>query len=155
MDGVNEQILGVNGLPSDRQWRKFPKIFWVWHSLPVVMESLFFWENFEAMITKIETYVEKMNIFVRMKKKLTLLVDADLVDRMKRRVSVDGQSLSAVVEQFFAQQLSNRNTAPPTPSNSDADEFIVKFGGLISGYATLSDAQIQEMVNQERLKKHS
>jgi hypothetical protein len=119
------------------------------------MESLFFWENFEAMITKVETYVEKMNIFVRMKKKLTLLVDADLVDRMKQRVSVDGQSLSAIVEQFFAQQLSNRNTAPRIPSNSDADEFIVKFGGLISGYATLSDAQIQELVYQERLKKHS
>ena len=119
------------------------------------MESLYFLENFEAMITKVETYVEKLNIFVRMKKKLTLLVDADLVDRMKRRVSADGQSLSALVEQFFAQQLSNRNTAPPTPSNSDADEFIVKFGGLISGYATLSDAQIQELVYQERLKKHS
>ncbi|MEY4192241.1 MAG: hypothetical protein RJA00_472 [Bacteroidota bacterium] len=154
MERVNGRILFVDGLPSDRHWRKFPKIFLGWHSLSVAMESLFFLVNFEEMITKVETYVEKMNIFVRMKKKLTLLVDADLVERMKRRVSADGQSLSAMVEQFFAQQLSNQKIAPPSPSDSDADEFIIKFGGLISRYAALSDAQIKEMVYQERLKKH-
>ncbi|MEY3717540.1 MAG: hypothetical protein RL285_1415 [Bacteroidota bacterium] len=143
MERVNGRILFVNGLRSDRHWRKSPKVFLGWHSLSVAMESLFFRVNFESMITKVETYVEKMDIFVRMKKKLTLLVDADLVERMKRRVSADGQSLSAMVEQFFAQQLSNQKIA-----------FIIKFGGLISRYAALSDAQIKEMVYQERLKKH-
>jgi hypothetical protein len=105
-----------------------------------MMESMIFEVNFELMIIKAETYVEKMTKFVYMKNKLTLLVDSLLVERMK---------------QFFAHQLSNRNVANSATYDIDADEFIAKFGGLLSGFETHSDAQIQELVHQERLKKHS
>jgi hypothetical protein len=35
------------------------------------------------------------------------------------------------------------------------DTFIEKFGGIASSLGSLSDAEIQEMVFMERLKKHS
>ncbi|MFM6952495.1 MAG: DUF6364 family protein [Bacteroidota bacterium] len=85
-----------------------------------------------------------------MKKKLTLSVDEQLVERMKALVSSSGLSLSAVVEQFFAQQLSRVSETKETQVQSSEDPFISKFGGIISGYGTLTDAEIREMVYSAR-----
>lgn len=111
--------------------------------------------NFVVMITKAETYVEKMTTFVRMKRKLTLLVDTQLVERMKLLVAANGQSLSAVVEQFFVQQLSKGRDVVEKAEVSDDDVFIAKFGGIASGLGNLTDAEIRDLVYTERMKKHS
>lgn len=107
------------------------------------------------MILKMWLYVDKLYKFVRMKKKLTLLVDTQLVERMKLLVATNGQSLSAVVEQFFAQQLSKERGAVEKPEVSDDDVFIAKFGGIATGMGNLTDAEIRDLVYTERIKKHS
>ena len=107
------------------------------------------------MILKMWLYVDKLYKFVRMKKKLTLLVDTQLVERMKLLVATNGQSLSAVVEQFFAQQLSKERGAVEKPEVSDDDVFIAKFGGIATGMGNLTDAEIRDLVYMERIKKHS
>ena len=107
------------------------------------------------MILKRWLYVDKLHKFVRMKKKLTLLVDTQLVERMKLLVATNGQSLSAVVEQFFAQQLSKERGVVENPEVSDDDVFIAKFGGIATGMGNLTDAKIRDLVYMERIKKHS
>jgi hypothetical protein len=107
------------------------------------------------MILKMWLYVDKLYKFVRMKKKLTLLVDTQLVERMKLLVATNGQSLSAVVEQFFAQQLSKERGVVENPEVSDDDVFIAKFGGIATGMGNLTDAEIRDLVYMERIKKHS
>jgi hypothetical protein len=107
------------------------------------------------MILKRWLYVDKLHKFVRMKKKLTLLVDTQLVERMKLLVATNGQSLSAVVEQFFAQQLSKERGVVENPEVSDDDVFIAKFGGIATGMGNLTDAEIRDLVYMERIKKHS
>lgn len=107
------------------------------------------------MILKMWLYVDKLYKFVRMKKKLTLLVDTQLVERMKLLVATNGQSLSAVVEQFFAQQLSKERGVVENPEVSDDDVFIAKFGGIATGMGNLTDAEIRDLVYTERIKKHS
>ena len=107
------------------------------------------------MILKRWLYVDKLYKFVRMKKKLTLLVDTQLVERMKLLVATNGQSLSAVVEQFFAQQLSKERGVVENPEVSDDDVFIAKFGGIATGMGNLTDAEIRDLVYTERIKKHS
>ena len=107
------------------------------------------------MILKMWLYVDKLYKFVRMKKKLTLLVDTQLVERMKLLVATNGQSLSAVVEQFFAQQLSKQRGVVENPEVSDDDVFIAKFGGIATGMGNLTDAEIRDLVYTERMKKHS
>ena len=107
------------------------------------------------MILKMWLYVDKSYKFVRMKKKLTLLVDTQLVERMKLLVATNGQSLSAVVEQFFAQQLSKEGGVVENPEVSDDDVFIAKFGGIATGMGNLTDAEIRDLVYMERIKKHS
>jgi hypothetical protein len=107
------------------------------------------------MILKRWIYVDKLHKFVRMKKKLTLLVDTQLVERMKLLVATNGQSLSAVVEQFFAQQLSKERGVVENPEVSDDDVFIAKFGGIATGMGNLTDAEIRDLVYMERIKKHS
>jgi hypothetical protein len=100
-------------------------------------------------------YVEKVCKFVRMKKKLTLLVDTQLIERMKLLVATNGQSLAAVVEQFFAQQLSKERGVVENPEVSDDDVFIAKFGGIATGMGNLTDGEIRDLVYRERIKKHS
>ncbi len=100
-------------------------------------------------------YVDKFNKFVRMKKKLTLLVDSVLVDRMKEHAASRELSISALVEQFFAQQLSHKPLITGPNNAMEDDTFIEKFGGIASSLGSLSDAEIQEMVFMERLNKHS
>ena len=107
------------------------------------------------MILKMWLYVDKLYKFVRMKKKLTLLVDTQLVERMKLLVATNGQSLSAVVEQFFAQQLSKERGVVENPEVSDDEVFIAKFGGIATGMGNLTDAEIRDLVYMERIKKHS
>jgi hypothetical protein len=107
------------------------------------------------MILKMWLYVDKLYKFVRMKKKLTLLVDTQLVERMKLLVATNGQSLSAVVEQFFAQQLSKQRGVVKNPEVSDDDVFIAKFGGIATGMGNLTDAEIRDLVYTEQIKKHS
>lgn len=107
------------------------------------------------MILKRWLYVDKLHKFVRMKKKLTLLVDTQLVERMKLLVATNGQSLSALVEQFFAQQLSKERGVVENPEVSDDDVFIAKFGGIATGMGNLTDAEIRDLVYMERIKKHS
>lgn len=108
-----------------------------------------------CMILKMWLYVDKLYKFVRMKKKLTLLVDTVLVDRMKEHAASRELSISSLVEQFFAQQL----LYMPVPIDSidacEDDAFIAKFGGIASSLGSLSDVEIQEWVFMERLKKHS
>lgn len=100
-------------------------------------------------------YVENIAKFVRMKKKLTLLVDTQLVERMKLLVATNGQSLSVVVEQFFAQQLSKERGIVERPEVSNDDVFIAKFGGIVTGMGHLTDPEIRDLVYSERMKKHS
>jgi len=82
------------------------------------------------------------------------LVDTQLVERMKLLVATNGQSLSAVVEQFFAQQLSRDKVIVEKPEVSDDDVFIAKFGGIASGMGNLTDAEIRDLIYTERMKKH-
>jgi hypothetical protein len=107
------------------------------------------------MILKMWLNVDELYKFVRMKKKLTLLVDTQLVERMKVLVATNGQSLSAVVEQFFAQQLSKERGDIEKPEVSDDDVFIAKFGGIATGMGNLTDGEIRDLVYTERIKKHS
>jgi hypothetical protein len=109
---------------------------------------------FAFMIPGRLLYVGNITKFARMKKKLTLLVDAQLVERMKLLVATNGQSLSAVVEQFFAQQLSRDRFIVEKPEVSDDDVFIAKFGGIASGMGNLTDAEIRDLIYTERMKKH-
>jgi hypothetical protein len=109
---------------------------------------------FAFMILERLLYVVNIAKFARMKKKLTLLVDTQLVERMKLLVATNGQSLSAVVEQFFAQQLSRDKVIVEKPEVSDDDVFIAKFGGIASGMGNLTDAEIRDLVYTERMKKH-
>ena len=109
---------------------------------------------FAFMIPERLLYVGNITKFVRMKKKLTLLVDTQLVERMKLLVATNGQSLSAVVEQFFAQQLSRDKVIVEKLEVSDDDVFITKFGGIASGMGNLTDAEIRDLVYTERMKKH-
>ena len=110
---------------------------------------------FAFMIPGRVLYVESIAKFARMKKKLTLLVDTQLVERMKLLVATNGQSLSAVVEQFFAQQLSKERGIVEKSEVSDDDVFIAKFGGIATGMGNLTDAEIRDLVYTERMKKHS
>ena len=107
------------------------------------------------MILQNNMYVEKLCKFVRMKKKLTLLVDAVLIDRMKEHAAARELSMSLLVEQFFAQQLSHKERLEGSIELSEEDRFISKFGGIASDFGSMSDAEIQELVFLERLKKHS
>ena len=106
------------------------------------------------MIPERLLYVGNITKFARMKKKLPLLVDTQLVERMKLLVATNGQSLSAVVEQFFAQQLSRDKVIVEKPEVSDDDVFIAKFGGIASGMGNLTDAEIRDLIYTERMKKH-
>jgi hypothetical protein len=107
------------------------------------------------MILKRWIYVDKLYKFVRMKKKLTLLVDAVLIDRMKEHAAARELSMSLLVEQFFAQQLSHKERLEASIELSGEDRFISKFGGIASDFGAMSDAEIKELVFLERLKKHS
>lgn len=90
-----------------------------------------------------------------MKKKLTLLVDTQLVERMKEHAASRELSISSLVEQFFAQQLSKERGVVENPEVSDDDVFIAKFGGIATGMGNLTDAEIRDLVYTERIKKHS
>jgi hypothetical protein len=107
------------------------------------------------MILKRWIYVDKLYKFVRMKKKLTLLVDTQLIERMKLLVATNGQSLSAVVEQFFAQQLSKERGVVEKPEVSDDDVFIAKFGGIATGMGNLTDGEIRDLVYTQRIQRHA
>jgi hypothetical protein len=107
------------------------------------------------MILQNNMYVEKLCKFVRMKKKLTLLVDGELIDRMKEHAAARELSMSLLVEQFFAQQLSHKERLEGSIELSGEDRFIFKFGGIASDFGSMSDAEIKELVFLERLKKHS
>ena len=110
---------------------------------------------FAFMIPGRVLYVENIAKFARMKKKLTLLVDTQLVERMKLLVATNGQSLSAVVEQFFAQQLSKERGIVEKPEVSDDDVFIAKFGGIATGMGNLTDTEIRDLVYTERIQRHA
>jgi hypothetical protein len=90
-----------------------------------------------------------------MKKRLTLLVDEQLVERMKLLVSNNGLSLAAVVEQFFAQQLAREAEALETSVKTTDDAFIAKFGGILSDYSALTDLEIREMIYSDRIQNHA
>jgi hypothetical protein len=84
-----------------------------------------------------------------------LLVDAVLIDRMKEHAAARELSMSLLVEQFFAQQLSHKESLEASIELSGEDRFISKFGGIASDFGAMSDAEIKELVFLERLKKHS
>ena len=154
IDVSERLIFFVNQPLFDRKWQKFQKIFPLRHSSPtmiLVMKSMLI---FAFMIPERLLYVGNIAKFARMKKKLTLLVDTQLVERMKLLVATNGQSLSAVVEQFFAQQLSRDRFIVEKPEVSDDDVFIAKFGGIASGMGNLTDAEIRDLIYTERMKKH-